>query len=219
MQELKLAFSRTGRRRARILCLGAHCDDIDIGCGGTLLRLLAECRVDVTWVAFSGSPQRARELRASATSFLRRAASSQIITHSFDDTYFPAQYAAIKDVFRSLQSLPAPDLIFTHHRDDLHQDHRVVAELTWNAFRSHLILEYEIPKYEGGLVTPNAYVALSAAEVKRKVEILMRCYRSQGAKAWFTPDTFRATLRLRGIESGAPQGWAEGFHAAKVLLG
>ena len=148
MLELTLPSAR--RRATRVLCLGAHCDDIEIGCGGTLLKLLARGGSwEVTWVVFSADVQRAAELRNSARRFLRRATRTHLFTHEFRDSYFPAQYAAIKDTFAALKRRPEPDLIFTHQCEDRHQDHRLIGELTWNAFRGHLVLEYEIPKYEG----------------------------------------------------------------------
>ena len=218
---LKLLLAdQTGRQALNVLCIGAHCDDIDLGCGGTLLALLGRRgAVNVTWVTFSGSAQRQRELRASARRFLRDARATNIITHGFRDGFFPAEQAAIKEEFEALKRLPTPDVVFTHQREDLHQDHRLLAELTWNTFRNHQILEYEIPKYEGGLTTPVAYVALEKAHVERKIRILIECYRSQRTKAWFTADTLRALMRLRGIESGGASGWAEGFHARKLLIG
>jgi LmbE family N-acetylglucosaminyl deacetylase len=209
----------TDRRRLRILCVGAHCDDIDIGCGGALLSLLKHYRgAQVTWVVMGSTAVRARELRASARRFLRQAGKAKVLVHQFRDGFFPSQYAAIKEVFESLKQLPSPDVIFSHHRADLHQDHRVVAELTWNTFRNHLILEYEIPKYEGGLTTPCAYVSLTRAQVERKISILLESYATQRSKRWFTDDTFRALMRLRGLESGGESGWAEGFHVSKFLL-
>lgn len=207
------------RGRLHVLCLGAHCDDIDIGCGGALLSLLERHRgTEVTWVVLASSAARERELRASARRFLRRAARANVLVQQFRDGFFPAQYAAIKEVFESLKRLPDPDLVFTHRRADLHQDHRVVAELSWNTFRNHLVLEYEIPKYEGDLATPSAYIELTRRQVERKIQILLGSYRTQHAKRWFTADTFRGLMRLRGIESGAASGWAEGFHASKLLL-
>lgn len=207
------------RKHLRILCIGAHCDDIDIGCGGTMLSVLQRNPgAQVVWVVMGSTPARARELRASARRFLRGADKAEVVVHQFRDGFFPAQYAAIKQVFESLKQLPDPDLIFSHHRADLHQDHRVVAELTWNTFRDHLILEYEIPKYEGGLTTPSAYVSLTRAQVERKISILWASYATQRAKRWFTEDTFRALMRLRGIESGGESDWAEGFHVSKFLL-
>jgi LmbE family N-acetylglucosaminyl deacetylase len=218
MQALSLLRSRRGAR-LRVLCIGAHCDDIDIGCGGALLSLLARHRqVQVTWVVLASVPARERELRASARRFLSRSARAQVQAHAFRDGFFPAHFAAIKERFETLKRLPTPDIIFSHRRDDRHQDHRVVAELTWNTFRDHLILEYEIPKYEGDLATPTLYVALTPAQVERKVRILLQSYRTQLDKPWFTADTFRALMRLRGIESGSASGWAEGFHVSKCLL-
>ena len=205
-------------RELRVLCLGAHCDDIDIGCGGTLLNLLGSRNdVSVVWATFSGDAMRVKELKKSARSFLARAADRQVVTHAFRDGFFPAQFEPIKEAFERLKSLQ-PDLIFTHRRNDRHQDHRIIAELTWNTFRDHSILEYEVPKFEGDLTTPNVYVALSKRELERKIHILLRSYPSQSARAWFTADTFRALARLRGIESTAATGWAEGFHAPKLLL-
>jgi len=215
-----LHFETTGasRPRLRILALGSHCDDIDIGCGGAMLALLERYDADVTWVVFAASPERERELRASAKRFLRRARSAKLIVHRFRDSFFPAHYAAIKETFVALKSEPNPDLVFSHRRADLHQDHRIVAELSWNTFRDHLILEYEVAKYEGDLTTPSLYVPVSRAQAERKIAILWDCYQSQHAKSWFTPDTFRALMRIRGIESGGESGWAEGFHASKMLL-
>jgi LmbE family N-acetylglucosaminyl deacetylase len=217
---LELQLSRPARSRPlRILCLGAHCDDIEIGCGGTLLHLLSARRpTEVTWVAFSAAAIRRRELEASARRFLRRAVRRTLIAHEFRDSYFPGQYVAIKQAFEPLKALVKPDIIFTHQCDDRHQDHQLIGELTWNAFRDQLILEYEIPKYEGGLRTPVAYVGLRPGEVERKIRLLMECYGTQRSKRWFAPESFRGLMRLRGIESGSPFGWAEGFHARKLLL-
>lgn len=219
MLELGLLRS-TPRKPLHVLCLGAHCDDIELGCGGALLALLARYpRTRVTWVAFSGSAERVKELKASSRRFLRGAGSSQVITHDFRDGFFPGQFTAVKERFEALKELGSPDLVFTHQREDHHQDHRVVAELTWNTFRNHLILQYEIPKYEGGLTTPSTYIAFDKALAERKIRILLECYPTQRRKAWFTADTIRGLMRLRGIESGSPTGWAEGFHAAKLLVG
>lgn len=217
MLELKLAAAQ--RRATHILCLGAHCDDIEIGCGGTLLKWLSRGGAwDVTWVVFSASEQRERELHKSAARFLRRAARSRVITHQFRESFFPASYAAIKDACESLQQLAAPDIIFTHHSADLHQDHRLLGELTWNTFRHHLVLEYEIPKYEGGLSTPNAYVALTRAQAAAKTRALLACYASQRVRPWFRAEIFEALMRLRAVEAGCGGGWAEGFHSRKITL-
>src|SRR5579862_7655195 len=217
---LELLLPSAQRRATRILCLGAHCDDIEIGCGGTLLKLLARAgRWDVTWAVFSSDTRRERELRASARRFLRRAANSRLLTYEFRDSYFPGEYTAVKGAFESLKELPPPDMVFTHHRGDLHQDHRLIGELTWNAFRRHLILEYEIPKYEGGLTTPNAYVQLTRQQAQAKGRNLLGSYASQRSKHWFDAETFLGLMRLRGLEAGAGTGYAEGFHARKLNLG
>ncbi|HEX3727371.1 MAG TPA: PIG-L deacetylase family protein, partial [Pirellulales bacterium] len=171
MQTFSLAPLRT------ILCLGAHADDIEIGCGGTLLKLLAEQRgIAVHWIVFSGAARRAAEAQRGATHFLRDAASRHVQMLSFRDSFFPYAGLEIKEFFAELKTRVSPDLIFTHRREDLHQDHRTLAELTWNAFRDHQILEYEIPKYEGDLGSPNVYVTLDKDTAGRKVEGLMTCF-------------------------------------------
>jgi LmbE family N-acetylglucosaminyl deacetylase len=203
----------------RILCLGAHCDDIEIGCGGTVLRLLAERPGStVRWVAFSSNPRREAEARAAAGEFLAEAGGREVIVKQFKDGYLPFQGAEVKDAFEAAKGDYHPDVILTHHRHDRHQDHRMVAELAWNTYRDHLILEYEIPKYEGDLSTPNLYFPLPEAVVRRKIDVLMRSYPSQAGKRWFRPETFEAVLRLRGIECNAPEGFAEAFHAPKVVM-
>jgi LmbE family N-acetylglucosaminyl deacetylase len=216
---LELMLPRPLRRPMRILCLGAHCDDIEIGCGGTLLKLLARRgAADVTWVVFSATAERERELRASAQRFLRGARTKQLLVHGYRDSYFPGSYAAIKDSFESLKRRPAPDLIFTHRRADRHQDHRLIGELTWNAFRRHLILEYEIPKYEGDLAAANAYVQLTPVQAAMKTRTLLGCYASQRTKQWFRAETFEALMRVRGIEAGGGTPWAEAFLISKFNL-
>ena len=216
---LELTLPTVAKRATRILCLGAHCDDIEIGCGGTLLKWLSGGGTwDVTWVVFSARAERERELRASAGRFLRRARRSRVITYQFRESFFPASYALVKEAFESLKQLPAPDIIFTHEQADLHQDHRLLAELTWNTFRRHLVLEYEIPKYEGGLTTPNVYVTLTRAQAAAKIRTLLACYESQHARPWFRAETFDALMRLRAVESGSGGGWAEGFHARKINI-
>jgi LmbE family N-acetylglucosaminyl deacetylase len=218
MRTLSLLSPARGEKLS-ILCLGAHCDDIDIGCGGALLALLdRRPGIDVTWVAFSAGGERGKELQRSARRFLRKAGSSRIVTRDYRDGFLPAHFTSVKEDFEGLKKLPVPAVIFTHRRDDRHQDHRLIAELTWNTFRSHLILEYEVAKYEGDLATPSAYVGLEPTQVERKIRILLESYRTQRDKHWFTADTFRGLMRLRGIESGAPSGWAEGFYASKLLL-
>lgn len=209
----------TGRRKSlQVLCLGAHCDDIEIGCGATLLRLAAEHSLRVSWVVMCSTPPRAEEARASAARFLGRARDGRVRIETLRDGYLPAQWAEAKDIVESLKRMPRPDLIFTHERDDLHQDHRVVCELTWNTFRDHTILEYEVPKYDGGLGQPNLYVPVTRAFASKKASFLLTNHRSQLRKRWFSKDTFMAVMRLRGVECNAEQGFAEAFHARKVVL-
>jgi LmbE family N-acetylglucosaminyl deacetylase len=203
----------------RLLCLGAHSDDIEIGCGGTILKIVHDHPdVECDWVVFSAAGARRKEALAGAGSFLKGAARRTVVLRSFRDGYFPAVGAGIKDVFEALKKKVRPDLILTHHRADLHQDHRLIAELTWNTFRDHAILEYEIPKYDGDLTTPNVYVPLEAAVVKAKVRRIRESFPSQAGNGWFSEETFRAVLRLRGVESNAPSGYAEGFHGRKLCL-
>jgi LmbE family N-acetylglucosaminyl deacetylase len=202
-----------------LLCLGAHCDDIEIGCGGTLLRLLQDHPGStVHWVALASTPEREGEARAAAGELLEGAGRAEVTIKAFRDGYFPAEGVAIKDFFEQTKRAVRPDVILTHHRHDRHQDHRFVAELTWNTFRDHLIAEYEIPKYEGDLGTPNVYVPLTAAAARRKIDVILRSFKSQASRAWFRAETFEAVMRLRGIECNAPEGLAEGFHVAKLVL-
>jgi len=191
-----------------VLALGAHADDIEIGCGGALLRLEP---IELHYVVFAAAPERAAEARASAVAL--HAASVEV--HNFRESYFPWVGAELKDVFEALKARVVPDVIFTHHRADLHQDHAQIARLTWNTWRDHLILEYEIPKYEGELAPPNVYVALTDPLAHRKVEHVLAAFPSQSARPWFRASTFEAVLRLRGVECNAP--WAEAFTARKVV--
>ena len=196
-----------------ILCLGAHSDDIEIGVGGTVLRLLqARPQLRISWVCFSGEPARAAEAKASANAF---APNVTYVAHTFADRYFPSQHLEIKKSFDVLKVVE-PDLIFTHSLDDKHQDHRVINELTWNAFRSHQILEYEIPKWDGDLQRPNVYVTLDKPIVDRKIDLLLTHFGTQRGKHWFDDETFRALARLRGLESNAR--YAEAFVARKMVI-
>jgi len=209
-----------GQAPLSVLCLGAHADDIEIGCGGTLLRLLSErADVHVTWVVFSGTGERASEAQAGAALFLEGAASRRVIVKDFRDGYFPWQAPEIKDYLESLKREVDPDLIFTHFRDDRHQDHRTISDLTWNTWRRHMVLEYEIPKYDGDLGRPNCFVPLPPAICERKAALICEVFRSEAHKAWLTQDTFEALLRLRGIECAAPEQRAEAFHCRKMILG
>jgi LmbE family N-acetylglucosaminyl deacetylase len=203
----------------RLLCLGAHCDDIEIGCGGSVLRLLAERPgSSVHWMIFSSTPEREREARASAAEFLSGAAEAQVVIHQFRDGYLPTQAAEVKDAFEATKAAVRPDLILTHRRHDRHQDHRMVAELTWNTFRNHLIAEYEIPKYEGDLGSPNLFAPLPEAVARRKIALILRYFQSQARHSWFRAETFEAVMRLRGIECNAAEGLAEAFHVSKLVI-
>jgi LmbE family N-acetylglucosaminyl deacetylase len=202
-----------------VLLLGAHSDDIEIGCGGTVLRLL-EMNPDAAmhWIVFSGRAERAKEAEASAARFLAAARARNIEVHQFRDGFFPSEHARIKTYFEELKTRVDPDLLFTHYRDDLHQDHRVISELTWNTYRHHTVLEYEVPKWDGDLGNPNVYVRLDEEHARRKVEILMECFGSQAGKHWFDAETFNGMMRLRALECSAPSRRAEAFYGRKVTL-
>lgn len=202
----------------RVLCFGAHPDDIEIGCGGTLRTWIAERELDVTWAVLSGEGVRAAEARAGAAAFLEGAASATVEVADFPDARFPGAIDAIKTRVHDLADRAEPDVVFTHRLDDRHQDHRVVAELTWQAVRDAVILEYEIPKWEGDLCPMNAFVALGRATVDAKVEAIHAAFESQRSKPWFDVETFRGLMRLRGVECNAPEGYAEAFLARKVRL-
>lgn len=215
---MKLTFGKEPGSNFKILCLGAHSDDIEIGCGGTILKLLAENpATEVCWVVLGATGHRKAEALASAEVFLARAEGKEVLTSEFRDGYFPHMWAEIKEYFEQLSKKFQPDLILTHYRGDLHQDHRLVSELTWNTFRNHFILEYEIVKYDGDLGVPNFFVHLSEATVRAKIKTIIDCFKSQKDKSWFTDDTFSSILRLRGVESNAPDKYAEGFHSRKVV--
>jgi LmbE family N-acetylglucosaminyl deacetylase len=203
----------------KLLCLGAHADDIEIGCGGTLLRLLQErpgCSVH--WVVFAANPVREAEARASAAEFLTKAGSSQVTIHHFRESYFPTVQAEIKDAFEAIKRALQPDLVLCHRKDDAHQDHRVVADLAWNTWRDHAIWEYEIPKYDGDLGLPNLYVPLSRSDADRKVELVLKHFQSQASRAWFRSDTFHSLMGIRAIECNAAEGRAEGFYVRKLVV-
>jgi LmbE family N-acetylglucosaminyl deacetylase len=202
----------------KILCLGSHSDDIEIGCGGTILRLLtSKPEIEVTWVVFGSSNKRDYEARDSAARFLVQAKNKSVVVKNFRDGFFPFEGAQIKDYFEELKAV-SPDLIFTHNRKDAHQDHRLVAELTWNTFRNHLILEYEIPKYDGDMGQPNLFVPLEQEIYEKKVRYIVEAFETQRSKQWFGKDTFLALMRLRGMECVAPSGYAEAFYCRKLVL-
>lgn len=209
-----------GRKRLSVLCLGAHADDIEIGCGGTILRLAERygSLLDVRWVVFSASASRRREALRGARWFLRQVRRKTIIVKDFPDSVFPYAGMAIKRCFESLKRRSCPDLILTHYRHDLHQDHRLISELTWNTFRRHLILEYEIPKYDGDLGAPNFFVHLDEPTCAQKIHTIVKCFGTQAPKQWFSEDTFRSIMRIRGLESNAPEKYAEAFYCRKLVI-
>ena len=216
---LRLDLLRPAGRTLRILCLGAHSDDIEIGCGGTVVRLLQEWdNVEAWWIVFGANGQRKTEAEASAHLFLSGAKEKRIIIYDFKDGFFPHVGAQIKERFESLKESISPDLILTHYRNDLHQDHRLVSELTWNTFRNHLILEYEILKYDGDLGAPNFFVHLDDKICQRKIDYIRNCFKSQADKPWFTDDAFLSLLRIRGVESNAPERYSEAFYCRKIVL-
>jgi LmbE family N-acetylglucosaminyl deacetylase len=202
-----------------LLCLGAHCDDIEICCGAGLLTLLsANPQLTVHWVVLSSSARRRREAEASAADFLAGASRRQIEINDFRNGFFPYVGSDIKAYMEDLKARVQPDLILCHARGDLHQDHRTVGELAWQTFRNHWILEYEIPKYDGDLGRPNVYIPTTADLCERKIQLILQHFPSQADKHWFTADTFRSLMRLRGIECASPSGYAEAFYGSKLIL-
>lgn len=215
MLGLRLGQSREGIRE--VLCLGAHSDDIEIGCGAAILELAASHPgLRVIWVVFSGDAKREDEARRAARRFLHGVGSSRIVVRKQRDGFFPAQMTEIKEFFEELKRISTPDIIFTHYRDDRHQDHRTISDLTWNTFRDHLVLEYEIPKYDGDLGTPNVFVPVSRKAARRKVTDICSIFKSQIGQHWFTPDLFFGLMRIRGIECCAE--FAEAFYSRKAIL-
>jgi LmbE family N-acetylglucosaminyl deacetylase len=216
---ISLSFGTGVAAPLRILCLGAHSDDIEIGCGGTILRLLEERPgSSVHWAVFSAVGEREREARDSAADFLAGSGRATVAVKTFRESFFPASWADIKAYFEEIKREVTPDLVLCHRPQDLHQDHRTVGELAWNTFRNHLVLEYEIAKYEGDLGSPNVFVPLTRAVAERKVELLMRHFGSQAMRTWFRPDTFHGLMSIRGIECNAPEGRAEAFYARKIVV-
>lgn len=205
--------------RLSVLCLGAHSDDIEIGLGATLIGLIARgVRLDAHWCVLSGEGERHNEAKASAQDFLEGAESAKIEVADFRTSFFPEQSEAIKSWFEGLKPRSDAAVIFTHRRDDAHQDHREINRLTWNTFRNHCILEYEIPKWDGDIGQPNLYVEASPAALQRKIDLLMKHFGTQRSKHWFDEETFRGLARLRGVECGAPERYAEAFFARKLTM-
>ena len=202
-----------------VLCFGAHSDDIEIGCGGALLELIdANPQLHVHWCVFSGGTQRDRETRLSAARFLKNASDATVEVFEFRDSFFPDQWGRIKETIARVAQHVQPDLIFSHRLEDRHQDHRVIAELTWCAFRNHLVLEYEIPKYEGDLGQPEVYWPISKVRCEEKVSTLIECFESQLGRPWFDQELFHSLLRLRGSECNSPTKYAEGFYCRKSVI-
>ncbi|MGH8759434.1 MAG: PIG-L deacetylase family protein [Burkholderiales bacterium] len=212
-----LGLARPGES-LHVLALGAHSDDIEIGAGGTILSWIAQgVKLEIVWCALSAAGERAKEARDSAEEFLQGAAKTEIRFAEFRDGYFPAERIAVKDWVEGLKTVPNPDVILTHTREDAHQDHRLLCELAWNTFRDHLILEFEIPKWDGDLGRPNFYVPLSDEILAKKIVLLSKHFGTQRSTAWFDDETFHGLARLRGVECRAR--YAEAFYARKVLLG
>ena len=217
MHSLNLAEDNNSIRT--VLCLGSHCDDIEIGCGGTILSLIENHdNILFHWVVFSSDGKRAQEALESANTFLRNVKHSNIVIKNFRDGFFPYSGSEIKTYFEQMKLECSPDLILTHYRNDEHQDHRLISELTWNTFRDHLILEYEIPKYDGDLGSPNCFIHLNASVCQKKIQYILESFKSQEGKHWFSEDTFLAIMRLRGIESNSPSKYSEAFYCKKMVL-
>jgi LmbE family N-acetylglucosaminyl deacetylase len=216
---LKLELPTPAGAEHKVLCLGAHSDDIEIGCGGTILKLAASYpKAQFYWVVFSGNKRRVTEARKSFSCFLSHEPVRKIVIKSFKESFFPYNGAAIKSYFEKLKDAFNPDLILTHYRKDLHQDHRLICELTWNTFRDHLILEYEVPKYDGDFGIPNFFVELDQAIVRRKIKYILDGFESQKWRHWFDEETFLSTLRLRGMEAHVRSKYAEAFYCRKIVL-
>jgi LmbE family N-acetylglucosaminyl deacetylase len=217
MIPLKLSPSSGGT--LNVLCLGSHSDDIEIGCGGAILRLGAEHPSCVFhWVVFSATGIREKEARRGAELFTAGSRLEGPELKTFRDGFLPFVGADVKGTFEEMKKKVSPDLIFTHYGNDAHQDHRQISELTWNTFRNHLILEYEIPKYDGDLGRPNLFIPLSAEMAQKKVSHLLDTFQSQKGKRWFEESTFLSLMRLRGMECNSESAYAEAFYCRKLVL-
>jgi LmbE family N-acetylglucosaminyl deacetylase len=214
-----LKLNLFGQKNFKVLCLGAHSDDIEIGCGGTIIRLLREIPdAQFYWLVFSAKENRGKEASESAASFLSKTKLKTIDIQNFRESYFPFIGGEIKDYFEKVKNIYDPDIIFTHYGNDSHQDHKLISNLTWNTYRNHFILEYEIPKYDGDLVTPNLYSNIEVSDVDNKVDRICHFFKSQEQRTWFSEETFRSIMRIRGIESNSPSGYAEAFHSRKIII-
>ncbi len=219
-EEENMLSLRVANEHPNVLFLGAHCDDIEIGCGATILKLKKELRADfsVKWIVFASNSIRANETKKSSSAFLDGVKSKEVVILGHRDGFLQAKWEKIKEWFEEEKSRFDPDMIFTHYRYDLHQDHRLINELTWNTYRNHLILEYEIPKYDGDLGPPNFYVPVGEEIVDEKSRIIFESFHSQDGKAWFTPDAIKGLMRVRGLETNQPERFAEAFYARKVVF-
>ena len=207
------------KRKLRLLCLGAHSDDIEIGCGGTIFKWFTIYnKIEVTWVVLCATGLRIQEAKDSANAILAEAQRYNLIIQNFHDGYLPTQYDQIKDFFEELKISENPDIVFTHYLKDRHQDHRLISELTWQTFRNHLIFEYEIPKYEGDLGQPNLFVPLSENVARLKVDHLTHHFITQHSKRWYRSELFMGLMQLRGIECRSDSGFAEAFHVRKIIV-
>lgn len=216
---LNSRFSATKKGGLTLLLLGAHCDDIEIGCGGTLLKLIDDYEIDqIKWVVFSSDETRKKEAFSSANQFLESITNADITVLDFKDGYLPSVWSNVKDEFEKIKENFAPDIIFTHYRNDMHQDHRTINELTWNTFRNHLIFEYEIPKYDGDLGNPNFFVPLDENYLEQKKKIIADSFSSQQNKQWFDDTLFTSIMRIRGVECASESNYAEAFYSRKMVL-
>jgi LmbE family N-acetylglucosaminyl deacetylase len=216
---IKLTLEKALKAPLQILCLGCHADDIEIGCGGTILKLAEEYPDSVFhWIVFSATGVRAAEAQEAAAQFVESSRLRGPVLKAFPDGFMPYVGAAVKEAFEELKRSISPHLILTHSCRDGHQDHRLIAELTWNTFRDHLILEYEIPKYDGDMGQPGVFVPLSAETCEKKIDLILGCFRSQSSKRWFERETFMSLMRLRGMECNAPSGYAEAFYGRKLVF-
>ncbi len=217
---ITINFNKASKAPLKVLCLGAHSDDIEIGCGGTILKLaeLYKNQLEIVWVVFSAHGEREKEAVKSATSFLKSVEKKRIITYKHRDGFFPFTAIEIKESFESIKKDFSPDIVFTHYRVDRHQDHRLISDLTWNTYRDHLIFEYEIPKYDGDFGSPNFFVSLDEKICQKRNNLILKHFQTQKEKHWLTEETLLSVLRIRGIESGRSSRYAEGFYCRKIVL-
>lgn len=206
-------------KKLDVLCLGAHCDDIEIGCGGTLLQWTKENKINrVLWVVFSSNELRKKEAERSADKFLQGVKEVEVHILNYRDAFLQYHGLEVKEEFEKIKQKINPDVVFTHYRDDRHQDHRLLSDLAWNTFRNHVVLEYEIPKYDGDLGLTNAFVTLENSVVEKKISILLQVFESQMGKHWFDEETFKSLMRIRGLECSSPTRYAESFYLRKCIL-